>query len=223
MYLLYTSYSFSGWHAPPWCLHRLIVLFKVVLTTEKPFVILALIGITSQIIFLPSTLCYTDNSLQLLRRVQTTERKLWSFTGCNINSLVSNSQRDNLRQFCRTKKHKQKWYLLSFFLTIQRPFFLRSNSVFYASFKRNPINCLHGMFWCCLLKQELTMLACLPNLTDLVLKDPTSIPNPVCLLCNYATHVLYHMPRLQRLDSYDISSEQVKEAAEVSPERARSI
>lgn len=67
------------------------------------------------------------------------------------------------------------------------------------------------------------MLACLPNLTDLVLKDPTSSPNPVCLLCNYATHVLYHMPRLQRLDSYDISSEQVKEAAEVSPERARSI
>ncbi|XP_075874195.1 leucine-rich repeat-containing protein 9 isoform X2 [Nelusetta ayraudi] len=62
--------------------------------------------------------------------------------------------------------------------------------------------------------KELTMLACLPNLTDLVLKDPTSIPNPVCLLCNYATHVLYHMPRLQRLDSYDISSEQVKEAAE---------
>lgn len=115
MYLLYTSYSSSGRHAPPWCLHRLIVLFKVILTTEKPFVILALIGITSQIIFLPSTLCYTDNSLQLLQRVQTTERKLWSFTGCNINSLVSNSQRDNLRQFCRTKKHKQKWYLLSFF------------------------------------------------------------------------------------------------------------
>lgn len=65
------------------------------------------------------------------------------------------------------------------------------------------------------LKQELTTLASLPNLTDLVLKDPASIPNPVCLLCNYATHVLYHLPRLQRLDSYDISSDQVKEAAEV--------
>lgn len=62
------------------------------------------------------------------------------------------------------------------------------------------------------------MLASLPNLTDLVLKDPASIPNPVCLLCNYATHVLYHMPRLQRLDSYDISSDQVKEAAEVIPQ-----
>lgn len=61
------------------------------------------------------------------------------------------------------------------------------------------------------------MLASLPNLTDLVLKDPASIPNPVCLLCNYATHVLYHLPRLQRLDSYDVSSDQVKEAAEVSP------
>lgn len=63
------------------------------------------------------------------------------------------------------------------------------------------------------------MLAGLPNLTDLVLKDPASIPNPVCLLCNYATHVLYHLPRLQRLDSYDVSSDQVKEAAEVSPQR----
>lgn len=61
------------------------------------------------------------------------------------------------------------------------------------------------------------MLASLPNLTDLVLKDPASVPNPVCLLCNYATHVLYHLPRLQRLDSYDISSDQVKEAAEVTP------
>lgn len=59
------------------------------------------------------------------------------------------------------------------------------------------------------------MLAHLPNLTELALKDPTSTPNPVCLLCNYATHVLYHMPRLQRLDTYDVSSKQVKEAAEV--------
>lgn len=59
------------------------------------------------------------------------------------------------------------------------------------------------------------MLAHLPNLTELALKDPTSTPNPVCLLCNYATHVLYHMPRLQRLDTYDVSSKLVKEAAEV--------
>ncbi|GLD62379.1 leucine-rich repeat-containing protein 9-like protein, partial [Lates japonicus] len=61
---------------------------------------------------------------------------------------------------------------------------------------------------------ELTLLACLPHLRVLALKDPTSTPNPVCLLCNYATHVLYHMPGLQCLDTYDVSSKQVKEAAE---------
>uniref|UniRef100_A0A7N8YRZ6 Leucine rich repeat containing 9 n=1 Tax=Mastacembelus armatus TaxID=205130 RepID=A0A7N8YRZ6_9TELE len=62
--------------------------------------------------------------------------------------------------------------------------------------------------------KELTLLACLPDLKELALNDPTSPPNPVCLLCNYATHVLYHMPGLQRLDMYDVSSTQVKEAAE---------
>uniref|UniRef100_UPI003AAD219B leucine-rich repeat-containing protein 9 n=1 Tax=Centroberyx gerrardi TaxID=166262 RepID=UPI003AAD219B len=62
--------------------------------------------------------------------------------------------------------------------------------------------------------KELTLLAHLPHLRELGLKDPQSTPNPVCLLCNYATHVLYHMPGLQRLDTYDVSSKQVKEAAE---------
>ncbi|KAM9341102.1 leucine-rich repeat-containing protein 9 [Symphorus nematophorus] len=62
--------------------------------------------------------------------------------------------------------------------------------------------------------KELTLLARLPYLRELALKDPTSTPNPVCLLCNYATHVLYHMPGLQRLDTYDVSSKQIKEAAE---------
>lgn len=59
------------------------------------------------------------------------------------------------------------------------------------------------------------MLACLPQLSELTLNDPTTAPNPVCLLCNYATHVLYHMPRLRRLDTHDVSSKQAKEAAEV--------
>nr|XP_046268045.1 leucine-rich repeat-containing protein 9 isoform X2 [Scatophagus argus] len=62
--------------------------------------------------------------------------------------------------------------------------------------------------------KELTPLARLPHLRELALKDSTSTPNPVCLLCNYATHVLYHMPGLQQLDTYDVSSKQVKEAAE---------
>ncbi|XP_074547471.1 leucine-rich repeat-containing protein 9 isoform X2 [Halichoeres trimaculatus] len=62
--------------------------------------------------------------------------------------------------------------------------------------------------------KELTRLAHLPDLRELTLNDPTSTPNPVCLLCNYATHVLYHMPGLQRLDTYDVSNKQVKDAAE---------
>ncbi|KAL0969049.1 hypothetical protein UPYG_G00222010 [Umbra pygmaea] len=62
--------------------------------------------------------------------------------------------------------------------------------------------------------KELTLLAHLPRLKDLGLKDPQSSPNPVCLLCNYATHVLYHLPGLQHLDTYDVSSKIVKDAAE---------
>ncbi|KAG7511180.1 leucine-rich repeat-containing 9 isoform X1 [Solea senegalensis] len=62
--------------------------------------------------------------------------------------------------------------------------------------------------------KELTRLTCLPHLRALALHDTASTPNPVCLLCNYATHVLYHMPGLHRLDAYDVSSPQVKEAAE---------
>ncbi|XP_042074127.1 leucine-rich repeat-containing protein 9 isoform X2 [Haplochromis burtoni] len=62
--------------------------------------------------------------------------------------------------------------------------------------------------------KELSQLARLPRLSELALKDPTSTPNPVCLLCNYDTHILYHVPSLQRLDIYDVSSKQIKEAAE---------
>lgn len=50
--------------------------------------------------------------------------------------------------------------------------------------------------------------------------DPQYGANPVCLLCNYATHLLYHMPSLQRLDTYDVSSELLKDMAEVNyPDR----
>ncbi|CAI5764740.1 leucine-rich repeat-containing protein 9 [Podarcis lilfordi] len=62
--------------------------------------------------------------------------------------------------------------------------------------------------------KEVTNLARLPRLVDLCLNDPQYDPNPVCLLCNYATHVLYHIPQLQRLDTYDVSSKQIKELAE---------
>lgn len=59
------------------------------------------------------------------------------------------------------------------------------------------------------------MLAHLRQLRELTLNDPTTTPNPVCLMHNYATHVLYHMPHLQQLDTHDISSAEVKETAEV--------
>ncbi|KAM3920127.1 leucine-rich repeat-containing protein 9 [Leptodactylus fuscus] len=62
--------------------------------------------------------------------------------------------------------------------------------------------------------KEITNLSRLPNLKDLGLKDPQYSPNPVCLFCNYATHVLYHIPQLQRLDTYDVSHKQIKDLAE---------
>ncbi|KAM4013887.1 leucine-rich repeat-containing protein 9 isoform 2-T5 [Anomaloglossus baeobatrachus] len=61
---------------------------------------------------------------------------------------------------------------------------------------------------------KITNLSRLPNLKDLGLKDPEYSPNPVCLFCNYATHVLYHIPQLQRLDTYDVSHKQIKDLAE---------
>ncbi|KAL8168768.1 UNVERIFIED_CONTAM: hypothetical protein K2H54_016478 [Gekko kuhli] len=64
--------------------------------------------------------------------------------------------------------------------------------------------------------KEITNLARLCNLKDLCLNDPQYEPNPVCHLCNYATHVLYHIPQLQRLDTYDVASKQIKELAETT-------
>ncbi|XP_063080259.1 leucine-rich repeat-containing protein 9 [Engraulis encrasicolus] len=62
--------------------------------------------------------------------------------------------------------------------------------------------------------KELTHLASLGQLRELGLQEPQSEPNPVCLLCNYATHLLYHLPQLQRLDTHHVCSKQVKDAAE---------
>ena len=64
--------------------------------------------------------------------------------------------------------------------------------------------------------QELTHLVRLPKLKHLGLKDPMYAPNPVCYLCNYSTHVLYHLPHIERLDSYDVSNKSLREMAEVS-------
>uniref|UniRef100_A0A5F8G726 Leucine rich repeat containing 9 n=1 Tax=Monodelphis domestica TaxID=13616 RepID=A0A5F8G726_MONDO len=66
------------------------------------------------------------------------------------------------------------------------------------------------------LNLELTHLTKLPLLKDLSLNDPQYKPNPVCLLCHYSTHLLYHLPRLQRLDTFDVSPKQIKELADTT-------
>ncbi|XP_042638021.1 leucine-rich repeat-containing protein 9 [Orycteropus afer afer] len=64
--------------------------------------------------------------------------------------------------------------------------------------------------------KDLTNLTRLHHLKDLSLNDPQYKANPVCLLCNYSTHVLYHLPCLQRLDTFDVSSNQIKELADTT-------
>ncbi|PIK53546.1 hypothetical protein BSL78_09567 [Apostichopus japonicus] len=64
--------------------------------------------------------------------------------------------------------------------------------------------------------KELTDLIRLPGLKVLGLKDPLYAPNPVCYLCNYSTHVLYHLPGLERLDSYDVCNKTMREMAEAT-------
>nr|XP_048271838.1 leucine-rich repeat-containing protein 9 isoform X6 [Myodes glareolus] len=62
--------------------------------------------------------------------------------------------------------------------------------------------------------KDLTNLTRLPRLKDLSLNDPQYKTNPVCQLCNYSTHVLYHLPSLQRLDTFNVSAKQIKELAD---------
>uniref|UniRef100_A0A8D1SDY6 U2A'/phosphoprotein 32 family A C-terminal domain-containing protein n=1 Tax=Sus scrofa TaxID=9823 RepID=A0A8D1SDY6_PIG len=64
--------------------------------------------------------------------------------------------------------------------------------------------------------KDLTNLTRLRHLKDLCLNDPQYKTNPVCLLCNYSTHVLYHLPYLQRLDTFDVSAKQIKELADTT-------
>lgn len=53
--------------------------------------------------------------------------------------------------------------------------------------------------------RELTHLMRLPHLHSVSMKDALYTPSPVSLLCNYSTHVLYHLPSLSKLDTYDVS------------------
>ncbi len=68
---------------------------------------------------------------------------------------------------------------------------------------------------CHFLFQDLTNLGRFPHLVSLSMKDPLYSPCPVSQLCNYSTHMLYHLPSLQRLDTYDITAKPLAELAEV--------
>ncbi|CAL1540956.1 unnamed protein product [Lymnaea stagnalis] len=62
--------------------------------------------------------------------------------------------------------------------------------------------------------RDLTCLVKLPKLTRLSLKDPLYHSCPASQLCNYSTHVLYHLPKLTSLDTIDITSKQLADLAE---------
>ncbi|XP_078381877.1 leucine-rich repeat-containing protein 9-like isoform X2 [Oculina patagonica] len=64
--------------------------------------------------------------------------------------------------------------------------------------------------------KDLTNLSQLPCLESLSLKDPVYGPNPVALLCNYSTHLLYHLPNLCRVDSYCVENKSLKDLAETT-------
>ncbi|KAJ3035656.1 Leucine-rich repeat-containing protein 9 [Rhizophlyctis rosea] len=55
--------------------------------------------------------------------------------------------------------------------------------------------------------REVLFLARLPKLTSLCLSDPNFADNPICALCNYQTHVIYHLPKLTSLDTLEVTEE----------------
>lgn len=55
--------------------------------------------------------------------------------------------------------------------------------------------------------KEVLNLNRLPCLSVCTFNDPHYGDNPICNLCNYSTYVLYHLPRLHRLDTEVISDE----------------
>lgn len=61
--------------------------------------------------------------------------------------------------------------------------------------------------------RDLTNLVRLPKLVSVSFKDPLYSQCPVSQLCNYSTHILFHLPSLQRLDTYDVTAKQLSELA----------
>lgn len=55
--------------------------------------------------------------------------------------------------------------------------------------------------------KEVLNLNRLPALTVCTFSDPHYGENPICTLCNYQTYVLFHLPKLVRLDTMGITEE----------------
>ena len=55
--------------------------------------------------------------------------------------------------------------------------------------------------------KEVLNLNRLPNLTSCNFLDPHYGENPICSLCNYQTYVLFHLPKLNKLDTMTVSEE----------------
>jgi Leucine-rich repeat (LRR) protein len=55
--------------------------------------------------------------------------------------------------------------------------------------------------------KEVLNLNRLPNLSSCNFIDPHYGENPICSLCNYQTYVLFHLPKLQKLDTLLVSEE----------------
>lgn len=47
-------------------------------------------------------------------------------------------------------------------------------------------------------------MAPMRNLKELSFCYPLFPPNPICFLCNYSTHILYHLPNLNWLDGRQV-------------------
>ena len=58
--------------------------------------------------------------------------------------------------------------------------------------------------------REILHLTRLPKLEFLCLSDPNFAENPICSLCNYQTHVVYHLPNLKTLDTLEVCDDSRK-------------
>ena len=63
--------------------------------------------------------------------------------------------------------------------------------------------------------QDLTNLSRLRSLRTLGVKSSIYPASPVGLLCNYAIHVIYHLPQLTHLDDSDIDGKAIRDLMEV--------